>query len=317
MSSLDGDDSNKDTGTKRKRQSTSTDFFLACCFCSKKFENFSLATSSPKSVASCVNTNARDHLLLDCDKVPGDIKQKLNKLSPPDDSTESERNINTLEKHAVNWNYSFQLPEISSSIAENDERRSRKVISGWRPLTWRLIHKKGAASVCAKSLAYKNSFPVPASEKPLPPGIKDDDVLVGWDSPHVGNRRFQFLLEELRPAFFDESITLAQQKMMAEFAVTKIGARGGRFFAVPASGTTKQPVFLGYVKAAIVTLTALQKGFVTVLQPPLDPSMTGRGSRVLEFEYAPQCGLFDEEIVWNKKPKKLKFEPERKAPGVL
>jgi hypothetical protein len=308
---------NSDDGDT-SRQAAKGKIFLECRFCSKSSTRFCLTAATPESTASYINSSGRQHLLEKCDLVPPSIKRKLSLLKPETDGEKFRKDMIVTEQHAEQWILKFQS---AHTLREDGKRRKhRKPFKFYRPLTWSFIHKKGAALISDNTLAYKGSQSVPISSgKKVPDNTNDDDVLLGWDGEHIGNRRFLLLLSELRPSFSDSSVSVRQQNVISFTAVKKVIARGGRFLAVSANNLAAPPTILPAARATSIVFAALKQGSAVLLRPPTDTTRTGRGSRVLESEYAPLVGVFDEgNIEFNrpfKRPRYGDFEEGSLTPS--
>lgn len=292
-----------------RKQSRGPKVYFECGYCDCEKTMFCLTTGNAREAATFIVSSGLKHLAGECKEVPYDVKQKLNKLKDSKDTFQ--KNHELVEHHFASWKAEFDTQVQGKTSADTGGPHVRF----WRPLNWSFIEQVGASAISDENGGVKGEnaplLPEDPSRK-LPYAQRDDDVLVGWNGAHIGNRRFMELLNEFQPMFFHEGISARQQGVIAGSVVALIGARGGRFFSVSSNYATVLPVPLTPARATLITLDILKHGAYVLLQPPPDCTKTGRGSRVLDCEYAPQRDVFGTEIIRNKRYKLA--EPVKDGP---
>ena len=283
-----------------QKQSRGPKVYFECGYCDCEKATFCITTGNAREAATFIASSGLQHLAEECKEVPYDVKQKLNKLK--ESKVTVQKNHALVENHFASWKTEFDTQTQGKANTETGGPHVRF----WRPLSWSFIEQVGASAISDKDGGVKGErsplLPEDPSKK-LPYAQRDVDVLVGWNGAHIGNRLFMDLLNEFKPAYLDEGMSERQQKVIAGSIVGMIWASGGRFYSVSSNYATVPPVPLSPEKATLITLDILKHGAYLLLQPTPDCTKTGRGSRVLDCEYAPQRDVFGTEIIRNKRYK--------------
>ena len=272
--------------------------YFECGYCDCQKTRFCLTTGDAREAAIFINSTGLQHLTEECEALPYDVRDKLSKLK--DSKSTCHNNHHLVEHHFASWKAEFG---DSQAVHDTSIKTGGHHVRFWRPLSWRFVEQVGASAISDQHSGMKGEkttlLPADPSKK-LPYAQRDNDVLIGWDGAHIGNRQYMDLLNECLPAFQNEGLSDVQRKLIAGTAVRLIGARGGRFYSVSSNYATVPPVLIPPDKAALITLDILKYGASILLQPPPDNNKTGPGSRVLDFEFAPQRDVFGTEIIHNK-----------------
>lgn len=275
--------------------------YFECAYCECLSKPFCLSTGSASELASFFKTRGLRHLCEDCEGVPNYFQEDLINMTALTNGV-SQADASVVKDNFDAWK--SKLIGKPFQQCKNSFTKEQRLTSYWRPLTWRFLEKVGASAISDKNASTKEGdrcllLPRDAKRK-VPFAQHENDVLIGWNGAHVGNRRYMALLNECRTIFFEKGVSGMQKKIIACTILSQVEKRGGQFYSVNSNYETVPPTLIDREKACALTIKMLELGSFILLKPSSN-AKTGRGSHVLDWEYAPQRDIFGTKVFFNKR----------------